>query len=97
MCVIIVVLCLKTDLSDAAHQPTHLQYIIAAANLHAFNYGLRGETDATLFKKVAESVLVPEFTPRSGVKVQITETDPVEGCNGTSMSYIFISTAIFTV
>ncbi|ETW83841.1 hypothetical protein HETIRDRAFT_34260 [Heterobasidion irregulare TC 32-1] len=68
---------LTFDSSD----PTHLQYIIAAANLHAFNYGLRGETDATLFKKVAESVLVPEFTPRSGVKVQITETDPVEGSN----------------
>ena len=57
-------------------QPTHLQYIIAAANLHAFNYGLRGETDPALFKKVADEVIVPEFTPRSGVKVQINDNDP---------------------
>lgn len=28
-----------------------------------------------MYKKVADAVLVPEFTPRSGVKVQISETD----------------------
>ncbi|KAG2058920.1 ubiquitin-activating enzyme E1 [Suillus hirtellus] len=57
--------------------PTHLSFIIAAANLHAYNYGLRGETDPAVFKRVADSVIVPEFSPRSGVKIQITETDPV--------------------
>jgi ubiquitin-activating enzyme E1 len=54
-----------------------LAFIIAAANLHAYNYGLRGETDPVIFRKVADSVIVPEFSPRSGVKVQITENDPV--------------------
>jgi ubiquitin-activating enzyme E1 len=64
---------------------THLQFIIAAANLHAFNYGLRGETDPAIFKKVADSVLVPEFTPRSGVKIQVTDNEPVDNSgNGTS-------------
>ncbi|KAG1753795.1 uncharacterized protein EDB91DRAFT_1286481 [Suillus paluster] len=57
--------------------PTHLSFIIAAANLHAFNYGLRGESDPAVFKKVADSVIVPEFSPRSGVQIQITESDPV--------------------
>jgi len=57
--------------------PIHLQYIIAAANLHAFNYGLRGETDPAIFRKVADSVIVPEFTPRSGVKIQVNENEPV--------------------
>ncbi|KAG8893299.1 hypothetical protein FRB99_002069, partial [Tulasnella sp. 403] len=56
------------------NDPTHLSYIIAAANLHAFNYGLRGDTDIALFKKVAESVPVPEFKPKQ-VKIQINETD----------------------
>ncbi len=61
----------------------HLQYIIAAANLHAFNYGLKGETDPAIFRKVADSVIVPEFTPKSGVKVQINDNDPVpQGSNG---------------
>ncbi|GLB33533.1 putative ubiquitin activating enzyme [Lyophyllum shimeji] len=56
--------------------PAHLAYIIAAANLHAFNYGLRGETDPAIFRKVADSVIVPEFTPRSGVKIQVSENEP---------------------
>ena len=59
-------------------QPTHLAYIIAAANLHAFNYGLRGETDPNVFRKIADAVVVPEFQPKSGVKVQINDNDPVE-------------------
>ncbi|KIO31037.1 hypothetical protein M407DRAFT_241953 [Tulasnella calospora MUT 4182] len=67
---------LKFDSSD----PTHLDYIISAANLHAFNYGLRGDTDVALFKKVADGVVIPEFTPKSNVKIQITESDaPQEG------------------
>ncbi|KAH9482413.1 Ubiquitin-activating enzyme E1 1 [Psilocybe cubensis] len=60
-----------------ANDPTHLDYIIAAANLHAFNYGLRGETNPAIFRKVVESIIVPEFTPKSGVKVQISDNDPV--------------------
>ncbi|CDO71302.1 hypothetical protein BN946_scf184908.g59 [Trametes cinnabarina] len=59
-----------------SNNPTHLHYIIAAANLHAYNYGLRGETDPALFKKIADEVVVPEFTPKSGVKVQINDNDP---------------------
>ncbi|PSS35445.1 hypothetical protein PHLCEN_2v1600 [Hermanssonia centrifuga] len=65
-----------------SNEPAHLQYIIAAANLHAYNYGLRGDTDPVIFKKISESVLVPEFTPRSGVKVQVNENEPVAGESG---------------
>ncbi|KAF9490522.1 ubiquitin activating enzyme [Pleurotus eryngii] len=65
-----------------ADDPLHIQFIIAAANLHAFNYGLRGEADPALYRKVASSVDVPEFTPKSGVKVQITENDPVAQSGG---------------
>ncbi|KAF8205880.1 hypothetical protein K438DRAFT_1905187 [Mycena galopus ATCC 62051] len=61
--------------------PLHLQYIIAAANLHAFNYGIPGETDPSIIRKVADSVAVPEFTPR-GVKVQINENQPVAQAGG---------------
>ncbi|KAJ3572643.1 hypothetical protein NP233_g2953 [Leucocoprinus birnbaumii] len=59
-----------------SNDPTHLAYIIAAANLHAFNYGLRGDSDPALFRKVADAVIVPEFTPKSGVKIQINDNDP---------------------
>lgn len=60
----------------------HLQYIISAANLHAFNYGLRGETDPSIFRKVVESIIVPEFSPKSGVAVQINDNDPVPQASG---------------
>lgn len=74
-------------------QPVHLAYIIAAANLHAFNYGLRGETDPAVFRKIVDAVIVPEFTPRSGVKVQISDNDPVpqnSGGDGMCMQYLRI-------
>ncbi|KAG6838007.1 hypothetical protein H0H93_008401 [Arthromyces matolae] len=68
-----------------SNDPTHLEYIISAANLHAFNYGLRGETDQAIFRKVADAVIVPEFTPRSGVKIQINDNEPVpQGEDGTT-------------
>ncbi|EFI27654.1 ubiquitin activating enzyme [Coprinopsis cinerea okayama7 len=65
-----------------SNDPTHLAYIIAAANLHAFNYGLRGETDPAFFRKVVDTVIVPEFTPKSGVKVQINDNDPAPEQSG---------------
>ncbi|KAI0347162.1 ubiquitin activating enzyme [Trametopsis cervina] len=68
-----------------SNEPTHLQYIIAAANLHAFNYGLRGETDPAIFKKVADSVVIPEFTPKSGVKIQVNDNEPVQNENTESV------------
>ncbi|KAF8974646.1 ubiquitin activating enzyme [Flammula alnicola] len=65
-----------------SNDPTHLEYIISAANLHAFNYGLRGDNNPALFRKVVDSVIVPEFTPKSGVKVQISDSDPVPQSTG---------------
>jgi len=59
-----------------AKNPVHLDYIIAAANLHAFNYGLHGNADLNLYAKVASAVKVPEFVPKSNIKVQITDNDP---------------------
>ncbi|KEI40633.1 uncharacterized protein L969DRAFT_85846 [Mixia osmundae IAM 14324] len=61
---------------DIEHQD-HLDYVIAAANLRAFNYGLKGETDPEYFKRKLSEVIVPEFTPKSGVQVQIKDDEPV--------------------
>ncbi|KAF7348318.1 Ubiquitin activating enzyme [Mycena sanguinolenta] len=60
-----------------SNDPLHMQYIIAAANLHAFNYGLRGETDPGFFREVLDSVVVPQFTPKDGVKIQVNDNEPV--------------------
>ncbi|KAL7421709.1 E1 ubiquitin-activating protein [Cryptotrichosporon argae] len=64
---------LKFNVDD----PLDFAYIVAAANLHAFNYGLKGERDPAVFRKVLESTTVPEFQPKSGVKIQVNENEPV--------------------
>ena len=55
----------------------HMTYVIAAANLRAFNYGLKGEADPAYFRKKLAEVRVPEFVPRSGVQVQVKDDEPV--------------------
>uniref|UniRef100_A0A0W0F8Q2 Ubiquitin-activating enzyme E1 1 n=1 Tax=Moniliophthora roreri TaxID=221103 RepID=A0A0W0F8Q2_MONRR len=57
--------------------PLHLSFIISAANLHAFNYGLKGETDPNVYRRVADNTIVPEFTPKQGLKIQVNDNEPV--------------------
>lgn len=61
-----------------------MDFIIAAANLHAFNYGLKGETDPAVFKRTLDTVSLPTFVPRSGVQVQIKDDEPVANAPGVS-------------
>ncbi|KAG7188057.1 hypothetical protein KM043_013222 [Ampulex compressa] len=53
--------------------PLHLDYVVAAANLKAKVYGLETNRDREEIARMLEDVQVPEFTPKSGVK--IAETD----------------------
>ena len=68
-------------LTFSADDPTHLEYVISAANLHAQNYGLKGETDPALFRKVLANVNVPDFVPKSNVKIQVNDNEPVNNAN----------------
>lgn len=54
-----------------------MEYIVAAANIRAFNYGLKGSEDPELFRKVLSTVIVPDFKPKSGVAVQVKDDEPV--------------------
>ncbi|RSH82231.1 hypothetical protein EHS25_005941 [Saitozyma podzolica] len=58
-----------------------MEYLVAAANLHAYNYGIKGTRDLAVFRKVIESMEIPEFTPKSGVKIQINENEPAPQAN----------------
>lgn len=60
---------LTFDVND----PLHLDYVIAAANLKAIVYGLPPNRNREEIAKIVSSIQVPEFTPKSGVK--IAETD----------------------
>ncbi|GAK67598.1 ubiquitin activating enzyme [Moesziomyces antarcticus] len=57
--------------------PMHLEYVMSGALLHAENYGLKGEADAALFRKVLGSMTVPEFVPKDNVKIQVNDNEAV--------------------
>lgn len=64
-----------TPLCFDAADPLHVAFIVAAANLHAANYGLNGSRDAAHIAAVAAQVDVPPFVPRSAT-VQINDNEP---------------------
>ncbi|PVH16529.1 ubiquitin-activating enzyme E1 1 [Candidozyma duobushaemuli] len=66
---------LEFDIED----PDHLNFIIGGANLLAFIYGLKEQSVAPEdYKKVLDSIDVPEFTPKSGVKIAANEQEAEE-------------------
>jgi len=60
---------LMFDVND----PLHMDYIVAAANLKAKVYEIPINRDREEIAEILATVKIPEFTPKSGVK--IAETD----------------------
>lgn len=54
---------------------THLEFLTAAANLRAFNYGLKGESDPAVFANVVGNYHSKEFNPSSGIKIAVTDDE----------------------
>jgi ubiquitin-activating enzyme E1 len=63
-----------TPLKLNAADLLHLDFIIAAANLRAENYGLKGERDPNYFTKALSKIDIPQFVPKK-VKIQVTENE----------------------
>lgn len=60
---------LKFDVNNSLH----LDYIYAGANLKAQVYGIPQTRDRQLVAELVKQVEVPEFVPRSGVKIAVTD------------------------
>ncbi|XP_062271382.1 ubiquitin-like modifier-activating enzyme 1 [Scomber scombrus] len=64
---------------------THLDYVVAAANLYGQIYGIKGTRDCASIREIVERVQVPSFTPKSSVKIHLTdkemEEDKEKGCD----------------
>ena len=68
-----------TPLTFDPNDPSHLDFIVASANLRAFIYGLKGYSkDEYDFKSAVLKIVVPEFKPKSGVKIQSDEKENKE-------------------
>ncbi|KAF2143583.1 uncharacterized protein K452DRAFT_246790 [Aplosporella prunicola CBS 121167] len=59
------------------NNPTHFKFIEAAANLHAFNFKInpKGVTKDH-YLKVLDDMIIPDFKPDPGVRIQANENDP---------------------
>lgn len=62
----------------------HMDYICAVANLKAEMFGISGSRDRDLIKKVVSAVNVPVFTPKSGVKIEVNDSELGQGSGETS-------------
>ncbi|TKA79345.1 Ubiquitin-activating enzyme E1 1 [Cryomyces minteri] len=57
--------------------PTHYTFVLAAANLHAFNYNINPKgISRDHILKVLDDMIVPDFKPDPGVKIQADEKEP---------------------
>jgi len=61
-------------LNFSVDDPMHLDYILAAANLKAEVYGIPQNRDRQAVAELAQKVVVPEFTPKSGVTIAVTDS-----------------------
>ena len=72
-----------------ASNPTHISFVIAAAHLHAFNYGIEKGSSVSdqHYLKVMDDMIVPEFTPSSSVKIQADDNEPDPNAQAADSSF----------
>merc|ERR1712137_801627 len=64
-----------TPVEFDVNNETHFNFIVAAANLRAVNFGLTGSTDAAKIRAVLDDFMVPEFEPNSNVQIPADEAE----------------------
>lgn len=73
------------NLTFSAEDPMHLDYIVAASNLKAYVYGIEQIRDRQKVKDILARVDVPEFIPKSGVKIAVNDTEAQSNPNDGGM------------
>ncbi|XP_055882434.1 ubiquitin-like modifier-activating enzyme 1 isoform X2 [Biomphalaria glabrata] len=75
-----------TPLEFDSSKESHLDYIVAVANLKAHMYGLPQQRDRQQIKEMVDKISVPEFVPKSGVKIEVTDSEVASSSNTDSMA-----------
>ncbi|XP_072238105.1 ubiquitin-like modifier-activating enzyme 1 [Leuresthes tenuis] len=60
---------------------THMDFVVAAANLYGQIYGIEGTRDSNSIREILVGVNVPSFTPKSSVKIHLTDKEMEEEKN----------------
>mmetsp|Transcript_2071 Transcript_2071/g.3691 ORF Transcript_2071/g.3691 Transcript_2071/m.3691 type:complete len:1061 (+) Transcript_2071:100-3282(+) len=72
------------DKCEDAQMRNHFDFIVAAANLRAHMFGIKGRTDEEYFVEVLQNVIVPDFAAKEGVKIAANEAEAKESENAAS-------------
>ncbi|RVE45758.1 hypothetical protein evm_009606 [Chilo suppressalis] len=68
-----------TPLKFDPNDQLHLDYVVAAANLRATVYGVPNCVDREAIAKMSAEVEVPEFSPKSGIKIAVNDAQLQQG------------------
>ncbi|CDO95999.1 unnamed protein product [Kluyveromyces dobzhanskii CBS 2104] len=66
------------------NNPDHFYFIVACANLRAFNYGLKGDDgqpNIDTYKSILSKLSIPEFVPKADLKIQTNDDEPDPNAN----------------
>ncbi|KIV87659.1 hypothetical protein PV11_03191 [Exophiala sideris] len=76
-----------TPLNFDPSDETHMGFVVAAASLHAYNYGIEvPKISPQDYAKVLDNMIVPEFKPDANVKIQADEKEPDPNANRPSFA-----------
>ncbi|CZT42318.1 probable ubiquitin-protein ligase (E1-like (ubiquitin-activating) enzym) [Rhynchosporium secalis] len=63
----------------------HFTFVVAGANLHAFNYGINTkDLDESMILKVLDNMIIPDFSPNASVKIQADDSEPDPNANSSA-------------
>ena len=63
------------DKDPDAGMRNHLDFCMAAANLRATMFGIKGNFDEEYFRAILTNIIVPDFTPVDGVKIAANDAE----------------------
>uniref|UniRef100_A0A9J8AY67 Ubiquitin-like modifier activating enzyme 7 n=1 Tax=Cyprinus carpio carpio TaxID=630221 RepID=A0A9J8AY67_CYPCA len=61
-----------------SNNTTHMDFIMAAAKLYGWIYGITGSRNRSDIQSFLQGVKVPEFTPNSSIKIAVTDQEMEE-------------------
>ncbi|CAG5128343.1 unnamed protein product [Candidula unifasciata] len=70
-----------TPIEFDSSKDLHMDFIVSVANLKAAIYGIPQVRDRQKIKAIVDKIVVPEFSPRAGVKIEVTESEAAASSN----------------